>query len=521
MHLHSPPSPRDTASLDWPWVAGFAALGPDYVSPQPLHPLPAPYWVAHSPSVANLLGLPAAWHTKQLAAMAGNCGMAGSQPVASVYSGHQFGVWAGQLGDGRATLLGTLQTPHHGRQELQLKGAGPTPYARGGDGRTVLRSSVREFLCSEAMHALGIPTTRALCISGSNAAVHRETRESAAVVARVAPSFIRFGHFEHFAARGQHQQLQTLADFVLAQYYPDCCHTAQYGGNRFAALFQAVCERTATLVAHWQAVGFCHGVMNTDNMSILGLGLDYGPFQFLDNFDPGHICNHSDTQGRYAFAQQPDIAYWNLFCLGQALLPLIQEPALASAALAHYPLAFKNAFTQQMRRKMGLLQAQKNDPALIDTTLGLLAEQAVDYTIFWRRLSDYVASTAGADLAAPTEPAVALAHAAVRSLFVGTAQFDAWLVQFTQRHASEQAAASAACMLRSNPQFILRNYLAEQAIRQAQNSLSSQASSEYNFSNLRHLQRVLETPFLAQPTVAAWAEHPPAWAAGIQISCSS
>ena len=209
-----------------------------------------------------------------------------------------------------------------------------------GDGRAVLRSSIREYLGSEAMHGLGIPTTRALMVTGSHAPVRREEIETAAVVTRVAPSFIRFGHFEHFSARDQHRQLRKLADYVIDGFYPNAARTQTFAGNAYAAFLEQVSERTAAMVAQWQAVGFCHGVMNTDNMSILGLTIDYGPFQFLDAFDPGHICNHSDEQGRYAYNKQPNVAYWNLFCLGQALLPLIGDQELALAALESYKTVF-------------------------------------------------------------------------------------------------------------------------------------------------------------------------------------
>ncbi|MES2953807.1 MAG: YdiU family protein, partial [Pseudomonadota bacterium] len=284
------------------WNNRFAALGPDFFTELQPTPLPAPYWIGRNQALARELGLLEPWFASQesLALFTGNQLAQGSRPLASVYSGHQFGQWAGQLGDGRAILLGEMQTAA-GPQEIQLKGAGLTPYSRMGDGRAVLRSSIREYLCSEAIHGLGIPTTRALCITGSDAKVRREEIETAAVVTRTAPSFIRFGHFEHFSYSDQHAQLKALADFVIDSYYPECRDAAQ----PYAALLQAVSERTAAMVAAWQAVGFCHGVMNTDNMSILGLTIDYGPFQFLDAFDPGHICNHSDTQGRYAYNKQP------------------------------------------------------------------------------------------------------------------------------------------------------------------------------------------------------------------------
>ena len=493
----STPSPF-APSLSLPWQKGFAALGSDFYTELRPTPLPSPHWVGTSHSVAQLLGLPEGWHQSEeaLQALTGNQVLAGSTPLASVYSGHQFGVWAGQLGDGRAILLGELAGGH----EIQLKGAGRTPYSRMGDGRAVLRSSIREFLCSEAMHGLGIPTSRALCITGSPGLVRREELETAAVVTRVAPSFVRFGHFEHFAANDQEEQLRTLADYVIGRYYPECRSpeaTSPWGGNPYAALLHSVSERTAQLMAQWQAVGFCHGVMNTDNMSILGLTLDYGPFQFLDAFVPGHICNHSDHHGRYAYNRQPNIAYWNLFCLAQALLPLIEDQDTALAALESYKTVFPDAFMAQMHKKLGLTQAQDSSEALVEPLLQLLAQNAVDYTIFWRRLSHAVAE-------GQFEP--------VRDLFADRAAFDAWLLSYSELLALEDKALAADLMLNSNPKFVLRNHLGEQAIRAAKGG---------DFSELATLQRLLERPFDEHPGHEAYADFPPDWASSISISCSS
>ena len=493
----STPSPS-APSLSLPWQKGFAALGSDFYTELRPTPLPSPHWVGTSHSVAQLLGLPEGWHQSEeaLQALTGNQVLAGSTPLASVYSGHQFGVWAGQLGDGRAILLGELAGGH----EIQLKGAGRTPYSRMGDGRAVLRSSIREFLCSEAMHGLGIPTSRALCITGSPGLVRREELETAAVVTRVAPSFVRFGHFEHFAANDQEEQLRTLADYVIGRYYPECRSpeaTSPWGGNPYAALLHSVSERTAQLMAQWQAVGFCHGVMNTDNMSILGLTLDYGPFQFLDAFVPGHICNHSDHHGRYAYNRQPNIAYWNLFCLAQALLPLIEDQDTALAALESYKTVFPDAFMAQMHKKLGLTQAQDSSEALVEPLLQLLAQNAVDYTIFWRRLSHAVAE-------GQFEP--------VRDLFADRAAFDAWLLSYSELLALEDKALAADLMLKSNPKFVLRNHLGEQAIRAAKGG---------DFSELATLQRLLERPFDEHPGHEAYADFPPDWASSISISCSS
>ncbi|CAN7142544.1 YdiU family protein [Acidovorax sp. LjRoot38] len=488
-------SATPTADIGLAWKHGFAALGPDFFTELRPTPLPTPHWVGTSTAVAQLIGLNADWlqRDEALQAFTGNTQLAGSRPLASVYSGHQFGVWAGQLGDGRAILLGETAAG----LEIQLKGAGRTPYSRMGDGRAVLRSSIREFLCSEAMHGLGIPTSRALCITGSPAPVRREEVETASVVTRVAPSFVRFGHFQHFAANDLQAQLKTLADYVIDRYYPECRDTRDFGGNAYAALLQAVSERTAHLMAQWQAVGFCHGVMNTDNMSILGLTIDYGPFQFLDAFVPGHVCNHSDNQGRYAYNRQPNVAYWNLFCLAQALLPLIGDPELAKGALESYKTVFPEAFMARMRSKLGLAQAREQDPELIDGILVLLAQNAVDYTIFWRRLSHAVQQN-------DFEP--------VRDLFADRTTFDRWLLSYSELLALDNQALAANLMLKNNPKFVLRNHLGEQAIR---------AAKLGDFSELQTLQRLLEHPFDEHPGHDAYAAFPPDWASSIEISCSS
>ena len=499
------------------WNNRFHRLGTPFFTPLAPQPLPAPYWVGQSPSAAAVLGLGERWADEPgwLQALSGNQPISGTQPLASVYSGHQFGSWAGQLGDGRAILLGEAQG-----WEIQLKGSGLTPYSRMGDGRAVLRSSIREFLCSEAMFALGIPTTRALCVTGSDAPVVRETLETAAVVTRLAPSFIRFGHFEHFASRSQHGELKTLADFVIDSFFPDCRSQPSLGGNAYASWLQAVVERTAVMVAHWQAVGFCHGVMNTDNMSILGLTMDYGPFAFMDAFDPGHICNHTDRSGRYAFDQQPEIAHWNLYALAHALLPLIESPKLAEQALETFQPKFTAAYQGLMLAKLGLggvpapassrePQGGSNDGAtddanavksvsvLIRDTLALLAQDRVDYTIFWRRLSH-------ARAAGNYEP--------VRDLFISRPTFDAWLLRYKELIAQSEQGLEADLMLKVNPKYVLRNYLGEQTI---------EAARQKDFSGVDHLLTVLQQPYDEHPVFEALAGFPPDWASRIEISCSS
>jgi uncharacterized protein YdiU (UPF0061 family) len=391
-----------------------------------------------------------------------------------------------------------VKTPTpQGPWDVQLKGAGRTPYSRMGDGRAVLRSSIREFLCSEAMHALGIPTTRALCITGSPLPVRREEIETASIVTRVAPSFIRFGHFEHFAHTGQLEALRQLADFVIEHHAPECREADQ----PYAALLEKVARQTAELMAHWQAVGFSHGVMNTDNMSILGLTVDYGPFGFMDAFDPGHICNHSDHQGRYAYARQPNVAFWNLHALAQAFLPLLDEDSeRALAALEPYKAVFADALLARLSAKLGLAGAQPQDRALADDFLHLMAESRADFTISFRRLSRF-------------DPADAASRNAVRDLFLNREAFDAWAARYQARLAHETASTAErhARMQAVNPAVVLRNHLAEQAIRQARDG---------DFSEVQRLLKVLASPY-DEPELAADAAFPPDWAQHLEVSCSS
>jgi uncharacterized protein YdiU (UPF0061 family) len=490
---------------DLPWLhtvqAGLASLGETFATPTSPTPLPAAHWVGCNDALRTALDLPLGlWQQQEaLELFTGNRAMASQPSYASVYSGHQFGHWAGQLGDGRALNLGAIQTPM-GLQELQLKGAGPTPYSRRGDGRAVLRSSIREFLASEAMHGLGIPTTRALCVTGSPAHVRREAVETAAVVTRVAPSFLRFGHFEHFAANGQMDELRALADHVVMAHFPEL--QEKQGTERYVALLLDIVQRTAQLMAQWQSVGFCHGVMNTDNMSVLGLTLDYGPFQFLDGFDANHICNHSDTSGRYAYARQPQIAYWNLFCLGQALMPLIDTQAPALAALESYKHMFSEAMDQRMRDKLGLRGAHAGDRALVEDLLQALQQDRVDYTVFWRRLSQAVRESAQSSHA--FEP--------VRDMFLHREVFDAWCPRYLERLGAVNRISMGDAMLRTNPKYILRNHLGELAIRQAQAG---------QFTMVQDLLHVLHAPFDEHPTYESWAGLAPEWASSIEISCSS
>ncbi len=481
-------------------------LGPAFGTALPATPLPGLHWVARNAGLGAELGL-ADWLQTDAALqlLGGNAPPAVGETLASVYSGHQFGVWAGQLGDGRALLLGEIDSPA-GVMELQLKGAGPTPYSRMGDGRAVLRSSIREFLCSEAMDALGVPTTRALALVGSPAPVRRETLETAAVVTRVAPSFLRFGHFEHFTHTARDTTaLQALVDAVVDAFYPE----AAGAPNRAVALLEAVSRRTAVMVAHWQAVGFCHGVMNTDNLSILGLTIDYGPFGFLDRFDPGHVCNHSDHQGRYAYARQPNVAFWNLHALAQALLPLVgsgeADMALMKAAMEPYKAVFADTLQALLRRKLGLATTQDGDADLADDLLRLMAQDGSDYTLTFRALGSF--STAPG--------AVNSGRGGVGDGFIDRAGFDAWAQRYAARLQAEASVDTdrAVRMARTNPKFVLRNHLADTAIQRAQAG---------DFSEVERLLTVLQSPFDEHPDApAAYAALPPDWAQHLEVSCSS
>jgi len=472
---------------------GFHALGTDFFSPIQPTPLSDAYLAAWNPVLAAELGLPDELEhieaTRDI--LAGNAMPTSPPAITTVYSGHQFGVWAGQLGDGRAILLGELN-----RHEIQLKGAGRTPYSRRGDGRAVLRSSIREYLCSEAMHGLGIPTTRALALVTSSEEVYREEVETAAVVTRVAPSFLRFGHFEHFFYAGNHVQLQQLADYAIQRYFPDCSGAT----NPYQALLDTVITRTAKLIAAWQAVGFCHGVMNSDNMSLLGLTIDYGPYGFLDGFDANHICNHSDHHGRYSYANQPEIGLFNLQCLAQALLPLLDRDA-AIAALNGYQAQFETAHMARFREKLGLNTSVEADESLLNALLDLMQSSRTDWTIFWRRLCDFDSR--------PEAP-----NAPLRDLFLDRTAFDAWAAGYQARLQREASVDSArqTQMRRINPKYILRNHLAEQAIR---------AAHAGDFSEIETLHHLLARPYDEQPEFAAYAGFPPDWANTLSVSCSS
>lgn len=457
-----------------------------------------PYLISFNRAAAELIDLdPEQAKRPEFAGVFGGSMLApGMEPLAMLYSGHQFGVYVPQLGDGRAILLGEVRNERGEKWDLQLKGAGLTPFSREGDGRAVLRSTIREYLCSEAMQGLGIPTTRALCIVGSDHQVYREQVETGAIVVRMAPSHVRFGSFEIFYYRKQHDQLKVLADYVIAQHYPHLVEAA----DKYARFFSEIVERTAKLIAQWQAVGWSHGVMNTDNMSILGLTLDYGPFGFMDDYDPGFICNHSDHSGRYAFNQQPYIGLWNLSCLAQALLPLAEKDHLKSSLDRYTPLC-EGRYMELMRAKCGLVETKEEDAPLIQDLLALMHQHHVDYTIFFRTLSAF--QTGSASLNEP-----------IRDFFLDRGAFDQWAVRYEARlreegSRDEERSVRMNCV---NPAYVLRNYLAQTAIEKAQ---------QKDFSEIDRLLILLRDPYSDQPGMEAYAAAPPNWGKHLSVSCSS
>ncbi|MFK8330642.1 protein adenylyltransferase SelO [Pseudomonas sp. BJa5] len=435
---------------------------------------------AQSPVFAELFGGHKLWSEADSRAM--------------VYSGHQFGSYNPRLGDGRGLLLGEVRNDAGEYWDLHLKGAGETPYSRMGDGRAVLRSSIREFLASEALQALGIPSSRALCVIGSSTPVWRETQERAAMLLRLAPSHVRFGHFEYFYYTRQPEQQRILAEHVLNLHFPECRNEPE----PYLAMFRQIVEANAELIALWQAYGFCHGVMNTDNMSILGITFDFGPFAFLDDFDANFICNHSDDSGRYSYSNQVPIAHWNLSALAQALTPFISVEALKEALALFLPL-YEAHYLHLMRLRLGLTQAEADDKALIERLLQLMQQGAVDYTLFFRKLGD--------------QPAEQALHV-VRDDFVDLAGFDRWSQDYLARLAREpdNAQGRRERMHAVNPLYILRNYLAQRAIEAAEGG---------DYEEVRRLHQVLCKPFEEQPGMEAYAERPPEWGKHLEISCSS
>jgi uncharacterized protein YdiU (UPF0061 family) len=489
----------------------------------------APQLVAYSKEVAELIGLDEeSCQSEQFTELfSGNGLLNGMQPYAQCYGGHQFGNWAGQLGDGRAINLGEVVNLQGEHWTLQLKGAGPTPYSRSADGLAVLRSSVREFLCSEAMFHLGVPTTRALSLTLTGDQVVRDMfydgspkQELGAVVCRVAPSFTRFGNFQLPASRGDIKLLKQLVDFTIRS---DFSHLGEPGKECYLAWFKEVCQKTAEMVIHWQRVGFVHGVMNTDNMSILGLTIDYGPYGWLEDYDPDWTPNTTDAGGRrYRFSHQPQIAQWNLVQLANAIYPLVEEAELLQASLTFYVTHFDQGWYKMMASKLGLTSYQgESDKQLISELLELLKLVETDMTIFFRKLSDIdclnpsLAQANNKQLIAPLLEAYYQPEALTDSAIESTAN---WLHSYFDRVRDEKTdyPTRRTLMNSVNPKYVLRNYMAQLAIDDAEQG---------DFSVVNELLELLRHPYDEQPAQEKWAAKRPDWArdrAGCSmLSCSS
>lgn len=444
--------------------------------------VPAPYLISLNDELMDLLSLSAIDRPAMAELLSGNKLFSGSRPATMAYAGHQFGYYTAQLGDGRALLLGQLN-----QWAFHAKGTGPTVYSRGGDGRAVLRSSIREYLVSEAMFHLGIETTRALSLVGSTLSpVYRESVETAAIVVRVAPivAFVRFGTFELFANRHQHEQVRQLADFVIRHMYKHPLTDE----HPYRTLLLDISHRTANLVAHWQAIGFTHGVLNTDNMNVLGSTIDYGPFGFVEEKLYGYVPNHSDDEGRYAFDRQPSIAAWNLAKLKIAFKSLLESAEDIDEQLAFW-VSFNRTYDELMRRKLGLRFYRQSDRWIYEEILRLLDLHRVDYTRFWRGLSNGIVPE--------------------------SIQSERWYIVYQERTASEGSYAHRVRhgrMKKVNPKYILRSYMAQAAIEQAQQG---------EFHEIDRLLHLLRHPFDEQLEMNDYAKASPSWATKLVISCSS
>ena len=491
-------------------------------------PVVAPQLVAYSAEVADSLGLSVA--DCESAAFAeiftGNRVLADMDPHATCYGGHQFGNWAGQLGDGRAINLGEVITPDGARQVLQLKGAGPTPYSRSADGLAVLRSSVREFLCSEAMHHLGVPTTRALSLTLTGEQVMRDmlydgrpALEPGAVVCRVAPSFTRFGHFQMLAARGEIDLLRKFLHYTLEVDFPHLLAQHEAGSREVVlAWFAEVCERTAEMVAHWMRVGFVHGVMNTDNMSVLGLTIDYGPYGWLEDYDPDWTPNTTDAGSRrYRFGHQPAVAQWNLLQLANSIYPLVEDAAPLEEHLRGFEIRYMSRWQEMMAAKLGLKAYERTDAVLLETLESVLQLTETDMTLFFRNLAelDPAMLQRPAELMDPLLPAYYLPDQLTDEV---RSEIHAWLAAYLQRVGDDRQAPELrrARMNGANPRYVLRNYLAQLAIDKAESG---------DYSMVHELLQVLRQPYADQPGKEAFAEKRPDWARTrvgcSQLSCSS
>ncbi len=455
------------------------------VAPQPLK---NPYLIHANTAAADLIGLDhIELSTEAFVKFVNGELLLNDSPYAMCYAGHQFGFFVDRLGDGRAINLGEVNGWH-----LQLKGAGVTRYSRGGDGRAVLRSSIREYLMSEAMHGLGIPTTRALAIIGSTQKVRREEWESGAIVLRMSPTWIRFGSFEYFYHNNKYAALEKLANYTIAESFPDLIGDK----DAYVKMFARVVDTTAIMIAQWMGVGFNHGVMNTDNMSIAGLTIDYGPYAFLDSFDINYVCNHTDRDGRYSFGNQPQVGKWNVAQLMKALSPLVNIEAMQEI-LQGYDAKFYNAHLQILRTKLGLQKDHDKDAQLLSELFDILQNQQRDYTYFFRTLSHYEGD-----------------REEILSLMLLKKPLEKWLDAYDKRLELEERSATkrTQSMRLSNPKYILKNYMLQEAIEKADKG---------DFSGVEDLMKLAQAPFDEHPDFERYAGETPLSHRSLKLSCSS
>lgn len=488
----------------------YAALGQPYAVAQPPDPVQAPTWLAWNQALADELGWPEAWgqNDATLLALAGNAALPGAEPVATAYAGHQFGSYNPRLGDGRAILLGELLTPAGKRVDIQLKGAGTTPFSRGGDGRSPVGPVVREYLISEAMHALGVPTTRALAAVATGQRVFRERAEPGAVLTRVASSHLRIGTIQYFATTCGGDGLPELVDYAIERHYPEALAARREQDPSIApaqVLLEQVSARLAALVATWQSLGFVHGVLNTDNMLLCGETIDYGPCAFLDSYRADQVFSSIDVHGRYAFSQQPLIVHWNIGVLANALLPLIHSDpdtalARAQAAVNAFPVHFGSANSRNLARKFGLDAVTDEDTSLCSTFYGLLETHGCDHTLAFRWLTEFAAGE--------------LPHNPIEALFRPPAALLEWLQEWQARRQRNhvEAAASLEAMRSANPVVIPRNHQVVRAIAAAERG---------DTGVLAQLFRRLATPCEWAPDDADFAAPPETGEAVLRTFCGT
>ena len=465
----------------------YSLLRHDFYSKQAQEPLNNPFLIHINKILLDELGLSKESYEDLMLIFNGTIQIPNIQAVSMNYAGHQFGQYVQQLGDGRGILLGEIEAKNK-YLDIHVKGSGKTPYSRFGDGRAVLRSSLREYLCGEAMHGLGIPSSRSLMIFGSNDVVYREKSETAAMIVRTAKTHVRFGSFEKFFYDGLFDRHKELCDYVISQYLPD----KEKSNKKYSYLLESIVIKTASLIANWQSVGFCHGVMNTDNMSILGETLDYGPFGFMDNFNPSHICNLSDTSGRYSYQNQPYVGMWNCTALANTFKHLINKEEIAKI-MSVYEKTYAKRLFALYKNKLGLRENRNTDEALVQELLNVMEVQKLDFTRTFRSLSNILKTN--------------------NSIKVDDS-LKSWSQKFKERHDIEIADIDSRItqMNEMNPKFILRNYMLQNAIDQAE---------EGSYKEIDILMKLITKPFEENMEYERYSEESPEWAKSLGLSCSS